>query len=93
MLGIATNKTEGERVGVYFPLSYQIGGYLVYLPAERLKPLDLDVESTMKLIMTAGLSANSLESQIARIAPNRKEELTIDPDTDDQRTPSPLDGD
>ncbi|MEC8022363.1 MAG: DUF502 domain-containing protein [Myxococcota bacterium] len=93
MLGIATNKTEGERVGVYFPLSYQIGGYLVYLPAERLKPLDLDVESTMKLIMTAGLSANSLESQIARIAPNRKEELTIEPDNDDQRTPSPLHGD
>ena len=34
VLGIATVQADGGRVGVYLPLSYQIGG-LVYLPAER----------------------------------------------------------
>ena len=70
VLGIATVPSDGDRIGVYLPLSYQIGGYLVYLPPSRVSPLDLDVESTLKLIMTGGLSANVEESALARLAPN-----------------------
>ena len=68
-LGIATDQESMGRVGVYVPLSYQLGGHLVYVPRELLSPLDLDVESTMKLIMTAGLSANPEQSELARIPP------------------------
>jgi uncharacterized membrane protein len=70
VLGIATVPSDGDRIGVYLPLSYQIGGYFVYLPPSRVSPLDLDVESTLKLIMTGGLSANVEESALARLAPN-----------------------
>lgn len=47
---------EGQLVAVYFPLSYQIGGYTVLLPRESLELLDLPVETAMRLVLTGGLS-------------------------------------
>jgi uncharacterized membrane protein len=44
------------RVAVYFPMSYQIGGYTLYLPRERLTSLDLSVEEAMRLVLTGGVS-------------------------------------
>src|SRR5271156_4481316 len=46
-----------DLVTVYFPMSYAFGGYTVYLPRERLQPLDISVEDAMRLAITAGLTA------------------------------------
>jgi uncharacterized membrane protein len=43
-------------VGVYLPMSYQIGGYTVYLPSSLIEPLDMTVEDAMRLTLTAGMS-------------------------------------
>jgi uncharacterized membrane protein len=43
-------------VAVYFPMSYQIGGYTLYMPRERLRPLDISVEEGMRLVLTGGIS-------------------------------------
>jgi uncharacterized membrane protein len=43
-------------VAVYLPMSYQIGGYTIYIPREMLEPLDMTVEDAMKTVLTAGLS-------------------------------------
>lgn len=60
MIGITTTEDQsGERVGVYFPLSYQIGGYLVYMPTSRLRRLDMDVESALKLVLTGGMGTTT----------------------------------
>ena len=45
-------------VAVYFPMSYQIGGYTLYMPRERLKPLDMSVEEGMRLVLTGGISGD-----------------------------------
>ncbi|TNF92239.1 MAG: DUF502 domain-containing protein [Gammaproteobacteria bacterium] len=45
-----------DLIGVYLPLSYQIGGYTVYLPRDRVKPVDMSVEQAMRLTLTAGIS-------------------------------------
>ena len=42
---------------VYFPMSYAFGGYTIYLPRDRLQPLDISVEDAMRLAITAGLTA------------------------------------
>ncbi len=47
---------EDGLVAVYFPMSYQIGGYTALLPRSALKVLDLPVEAAMRLVLTAGLS-------------------------------------
>ena len=53
---LALESTGESIVAVYFPMSYQIGGYTLYLPRERLKPLDISVEEGMRLVLTGGIS-------------------------------------
>lgn len=47
--------SEDDMVGVFLPMSYQLGGYTVYVPRSRLSPVDMDAESAMRYIMTAGI--------------------------------------
>src|SRR3984957_3780972 len=58
-----------DWVTVYFPMSYAFGGYTIYLPRDRIQPLDISVEDAMRLAITAGLTAAGsragTESQVA----------------------------
>jgi uncharacterized membrane protein len=52
-------RAEGDpadRVAVYLPMSYQVGGYTLLLPRERLRPLNLGVEDAMRLVLTASVT-------------------------------------
>ena len=44
-----------KRVLVYLPMSYQIGGYMVSVPRNRIQPLDMSVEDALRLTVTAGV--------------------------------------
>jgi len=44
-----------QRVSVYFPMSYQIGGYSLLLREGDLVPLDISVEDAMKAVVSAGV--------------------------------------
>ena len=48
-----------DLVTVYFPMSYAFGGYTLYLPRDRVHPLDISVEDAMRLAITAGLTAGT----------------------------------
>ncbi|MDH4259093.1 MAG: DUF502 domain-containing protein [Gammaproteobacteria bacterium] len=54
-LGIV--KKEDGLVAVYFPMSYQIGGYTVLVPRAAIVQLDMSVETAMRLVLTGGLSS------------------------------------
>jgi uncharacterized membrane protein len=41
-----------EPVAVYMPMSYQIGGYTLFLPRHCLTPLDMPFEQAMRLVVT-----------------------------------------
>lgn len=45
-----------ELVSVYLPMSYQIGGFTVYVPRDHITGIDMSVEDAMRLVLTAGLS-------------------------------------
>ena len=47
---------DAELVAVYLPMSYQIGGYTVYVPRERLTTLDMPLEDAMRMVLTGGAS-------------------------------------
>ena len=53
-LGIVDAKDD--LLAVYFPMSYQIGGYTALLPRSRIVPLDLPVEAAMRMVLTGGVS-------------------------------------
>ena len=38
-------------------MSYGIGGYTVYLPKDQCEPLDMPVETAMRMALTAGMSS------------------------------------
>jgi uncharacterized membrane protein len=50
-------KQSSDFVAVYFPMSYQIGGYTLYLPKGELRETDLTVEEAMRLVLIGGVSA------------------------------------
>jgi uncharacterized membrane protein len=48
---------DGETVlAVYLPMSYQIGGYALYLPERYLQRLEMSVEEAMRMVLTAGMN-------------------------------------
>ena len=64
-IGFVTRDDGGElglgdsvegTVAVYFPMSYQIGGYTMLLPRARVEPLDIPIETAMRLVLTGGMS-------------------------------------
>lgn len=61
LIGFVTNQTsaqkmfnDSEKLGVYIPMSYQIGGYTLYINKNQLTPLDIDVETAMRIALTGG---------------------------------------
>ncbi len=52
---------QGE-VAVYLPMSYQIGGYTVFMPRSQLSPIQMSREQAMRFVLTAGLKSKSNEN-------------------------------
>lgn len=46
-----------DRVAVYLPLSYQIGGVMVLAPRSRVRSIDMAVEAALRLCITAGVTS------------------------------------
>lgn len=53
--------TVDEPIAVYLPMSYQIGGYTLFLPRSCLTPLDISFEDGMKLVLTGAVSREQRE--------------------------------
>ncbi len=48
-----------DRVLVYLPLSYMIGGYTILLPRSAVRPLDMSMEEAMRFTLTAGVTGTN----------------------------------
>jgi uncharacterized membrane protein len=46
-----------DEVAVYLPMSYQIGGFTVFIPRELVRPVAMSREDAMKFIITGGLKS------------------------------------
>lgn len=45
-----------ELIGVYIPLSYQIGGIMVFVPKSSVSPLSMPVDQAMGFVLSAGMA-------------------------------------
>lgn len=71
VLGFVTNANPAEMLGddlddrvmVYFPMSYQVGGYSVLIERERITEIDVTMEDAMSFILTAGIRSDSPETR------------------------------
>jgi uncharacterized membrane protein len=48
---------EPGEVAVYLPMSYQLGGYTVFMPRTQLSPVQMSREQAMRFVLTAGLKS------------------------------------
>ena len=45
-----------EKLAVYFPMSYQLGGFTVIVPKSSARELKMTVEEALRFCVTAGVS-------------------------------------
>jgi uncharacterized membrane protein len=50
-----------DTVAVYFPMSYQIGGYTLYLHKSALEETQLSVEEAMRLVLIGGVTSQGVQ--------------------------------
>ncbi|HYG42288.1 MAG TPA: DUF502 domain-containing protein [Bordetella sp.] len=67
--GLPEGFMQGERVAVYLPMGYMIGGYTVFVPAEWVKPIDMSVEEAMRASLIAWMARTPDGSPAVRPAP------------------------
>lgn len=53
------DKNGEDRVLVFLPMSYNIGGYPVMMSRKRLRPVDMTMEQAMRFVLTAGVAGNN----------------------------------
>jgi len=58
--------TVEEPIAVYLPMSYQIGGYTLFLPRSCLTPVDMSFEEGMKLVITGTIISREKSKSLRR---------------------------
>ena len=57
---------QGDRVAVYLPMGYMIGGYTVFVPRDWVQPIDMSVEEAMRSSLFAWMSTAGNEAASAQ---------------------------
>lgn len=52
---------EQDKVLVYVPMSYMIGGYTVFIPREHVRPLSMSKDEAMRFALTAGITGKNVD--------------------------------
>jgi len=60
---------RGDRVAVYLPMGYMIGGYTVFVPRDWVQPIDMSVEEAMRASLFAWMSTASSDRTPAHPPP------------------------
>jgi uncharacterized membrane protein len=45
-----------DKVLVYLPMSYMIGGFTLFIPSEHVRPIKMSMEEAMRFALTAGIT-------------------------------------
>ena len=52
---------DADRVAVFLPTGYNVGGYTVFVPREWVHPIDFSAEEVMRLSLFAWMSGDSTD--------------------------------
>lgn len=55
--GLPPGFLQGDRVAVYLPMGYMIGGYTVFVPREWVTPIEMTVEEAMRSALIAWMAS------------------------------------
>lgn len=69
MIGFITQTDENklpesfrgqDKVLVYLPMSYMIGGFTLFIPREHVRPIKMSMEEAMRFALTAGITGKNV---------------------------------
>ncbi|MFD2112009.1 DUF502 domain-containing protein [Thiorhodococcus fuscus] len=60
--GLPGIASDGDLVAVYLPMSYQLGGFTLYLDRDRITQLDVGADRAMRAVLTGGSLGNGADS-------------------------------
>jgi len=67
--GLPAGFLQGDRVAVYLPMGYMIGGYTVFVPREWVQPINVSVEEAMRASMFAWMISSANDASPDRPRP------------------------
>jgi len=50
---------EQDKVLVYLPMSYMIGGFTLFIPSEHVRPINMSMDKAMRFALTAGITGKN----------------------------------
>jgi uncharacterized membrane protein len=69
---IGLSEHTSEKVAVYFPLSYGLGGFTFLVPKSSITKVDLPIEKAMSLAITGWVKAEDLSAEISPSTSEKK---------------------
>jgi uncharacterized membrane protein len=57
LVGLPKEIGGKDKIAVYLPMSYQLGGYTIIVPRSAVKPLDMSLEEATRFVLTGGVTA------------------------------------
>jgi uncharacterized membrane protein len=64
-----------DKVAVYLPMGYQIGGYTIFMPRDQIRPVDMGVQDALRFAITAAM----ISPQRQRRLPEQAETVATPP--------------
>lgn len=52
---------EQDKVLVYLPMSYMIGGFTIFISSEHVRPVNMSMEEAMRFALTAGITGKNID--------------------------------
>ena len=52
-----------DPVAVYMPMSYQLGGYTLFIDRSYLRPVDMTFEDAMRMVLTGAVTGRDAEEK------------------------------
>lgn len=50
---------DQDSVLVYLPMSYMMGGHTIFVPRDKVVPLDMSMDEALRFVLTAGITGKS----------------------------------
>ena len=50
-----------DKVLVYIPMSYMIGGFTAFIPKEHVRPIKMSMDEAMRFALTAGITGKNMD--------------------------------
>lgn len=61
-----------DQIAVFLPMSFNMGGYMILVKRDQIRPVDMSVEEMMRIALTAGITSSHQSKKTHKAEPAKK---------------------